>query len=637
MRAIIAGAALVVVLLAGCGGSSSAKAPASAAAGAAPLDARIAAMVDAAREAPGPSPRIAALARPAVRAAIAGPLALSGSVAAPPADPGGAYIVRVREPIEFAVIIDGGSWTAPYDPDAARGGLDLSATFRNGASERRVAGFFDGAQWRIRFAPEATGAWTCSLRVADASGAATAEAPSFTCVGASTPGWIRISGRFLADSAGGAFFPLGHNTGWQYDVWHPSPAAMAANGENLLSFWLCVPWADPTWASASEPWWSQRASIAQSRGGGWTYNQDACAYLDVVIAAADANGIRLWPSLWSHGELRADGHPWGAGWWSNNPYAAVCSASDFFRTTSGGVPTEQWRLQQNFFRYLIARWGHSTAIAGWVGLVEAEGTTGWIANPGQVEAWCGAVTAWFRANDPYRRSASGAYPIVTSRSNAPAWDSRADMRATDRYGSEQYSNTLIAAACAADTRTMTASSKPSFHSEFGGDVTRGASQPTHFHNGLWAGFAAGACMTPQVWTDGGSFPLMEPATVTGQDMLTTIARLRDFTDQLDLLADPLLTNLALSVTSAKAWGMRRGHAGFAWVYADSGVVDGRTLVLTGLPANTTISLQWFDTWTGVWRQAAQKTTRRGELSAKIPVIGRRDIALRFAPQVIATR
>ncbi len=437
-------------------------------------------------------------------------------------DVSGPASVGTYEKVELAVTLANDSATKPYDPDPAYGGLDLWAEFTgpSGVWPVPVNGFYDGSEWRIRFSPDEVGAWSYTVTATDSRGTAVWTGGSFDCVASTHRGWVRVDDLAgvtdwdrLRHASGEVFFGVGHNTGWQYNVEQPPLADMAAQGENLLSFWMAVPWAEPAWASVREPYWDDRSAIESLTGGGLgNYNQAACDYIDGVVSRAQAAGVCLMPTIWSHGELRDVGHPWGAGWWDNNAYNAICTATEFFETDDGsGGDTEQWRLQKNYFRYLIARWGYSRAVAGWIAVCEMDGTTGYVNDSATAEAWCAEVGDYFRANDYWRLNSAGKYPMASSKTDFAgdyaSWNPGFDLNTSDSYAS-QYNDIQVASTIASETQALRGLGLPSFHAEFGGDVRSGATEPLHLHNGIWAGLASGACMTPLTWTDGDGWPML---------------------------------------------------------------------------------------------------------------------------------
>ena len=542
-------------------------------------------------------------------------------------EPPGAAVPKYAT-LELLVTLSNVAATKFYEPDPAADGLDLSATFTSpGESVWSINGFYDGQHWLVRFAPGEVGDWTFSVRARDKSGAATWSAGAFTCAASSSPGWARISGRNLRFASGQSFFAVGHNTGWQADVEQPAFANMTASRENLLSFWLAAPWDQPSWASPEDPSPAERAPIENTEQGIGNYNQAACAYIDGVVSRAEAAGISLLPTIWSHGQLRDTGHPWGQGWWSNNAYKSICSASDFFKTTAYGSDTPQWRYQKNFFRYVNARWGSSRAIAGWVLLCELEGTSGYVQNRAQSEAWCASARECFRQLDPFRNNGGGQYPITVSKMDQPSWNSGQDMRVADTY-QQKNNNVAVAATIASQTTTLRASGLPGFHTEFGGDVVNGATQPAHLHNGLWAGVASGAAMTPLLWCDAGNYPMLTP------EMSNHLKSLADFISGLDYLADSTGSpaSLSLDSSSCRGWGMARDGRAFAWVQNTSGTMGGQHLTFSGL-ADGSYSVGWYDVWSSgaVPIATASAASAAGVLQISIPTLTRADIACRIEP------
>ena len=571
--------------------------------------------------------------------------------AAPPPPPLSIADVTIAEPgttvelyakIELEITLADGSWPKPYDPDPATGGLDLQATFDGPGEPVTVPGFYDGSTWRVRFAPGEAGAWefTVSARDSSVAAAVTWTGGAFTCVDTGLKGWPRIDGQVIRYTSGEAVFAVGHNNGWQWDVEQPSLADMAAGGENLLSFWLAQPWAEMSWGAA-------RAPIENAEMGIGNYNQDACATMDGIVARAEAAEVCLLPTIWSHDQL-CDNLSWGAPSWWQSAYNALCSATDFYLTGS----TPQWRYQQNFYRYLVARWGYSRAIAGWVGVCEVDGTDGyrttWGGSPQRVNDWTSAVRNLFASLDPYRTNDAGQYPITFTKTDTwptitsddwNAWTGSFDLRAADSYRSARddvgVALTIANETSADPDANMRASGKPCFHAEWGGDTVNGASQPTHLHNGLWAGAAAGAAMSPLVWCDGGGWPMLTDPEV-GDAMRAQLQYLAQFMNAIDYLGDPSLAPATVSVSGGcRGWGMKvtDPDRGYAWLQNPAGLIDGKTLTVCGLAAGT-YAVEWYDPWTA--NLAPNDTSSAsvggdGILTVTVPDVGRDDVALRFLP------
>jgi hypothetical protein len=567
-------------------------------------------------------------------ARAADPLAISGASIVAPGDP---LAVPKYGKVELVVTLAGGTYTRLYDPRPSFGGLDLQATFiAPDASQQTAYGFFDGTVWRVRFAPTQVGAWTFSVSAQDNGGTASWAGGSFRCVVSGSPGFARIDNRNLRFAEGSVLYAIGANNGWQYDVEQPAFSTLAAQGINLMSFWMNSPWIAP-----GDP--QPRAPIENITDGIGIYNQPACTYLDGVVARAEAAGVYLLPTIWSHGNLRQTGtHGWGSGWWDNLAYRNVCSATDFFKTASGAADTPQWTYQKNFYRYMLARWGYSRAIVGWVTLCEIEGTTGYAgtagANPAQATAWCSAVRDYLAANDPYRLNGA-TYPAAVSKTDwsadATTWSNGCNLAAMDSY-TQQQNNVGIASTIAAQTTAMRNTGRPAFHAEFGGQAGSGATEPMHMHNGLWAGTAAGACLAPLKWCDGGSWPLLTDASV-GTMLQDNLKFLAQFTGSIDYVGAAGFTAATLAVTpsSSRGWGMRLSDRGFAWIQNTSGSMGGQSVAISTLAAGT-YQVTWYDTW----KSAADQTLpaslgtvgNDGVLSLSVPALARNDIAVRFVRQ-----
>ncbi|MFM2090897.1 MAG: hypothetical protein RLZZ127_1386, partial [Planctomycetota bacterium] len=398
--------------------------------------------------------------------------------------------------------------------------------------------------------------------------------------------------RLVTAADGRPWTGIGHNTGWQYDVEQPALATLAAAGGNALSFWIATPWVAG----------GDRVPIEGGYGGIGMYQQAPCVYLDGVIDRAEAAGVRLIPSLWAHDQLRDTGHPWGTGSWSNQAYASICSASAFVVMESGGVVTPQWRRQRNLYRYLCARYAASPAIAAWVGVVEIEGTNAWRSDATATGRWCEAVRDQFALHDPYRNGPDG-YPMTFTRSDtggssalafgasAPAFA----LRAADSYA-KKTDNTGIAAHIAAGVATMAAGGRPRFHTEFGADTTAGGQEPRHYHNGIWAGMAAGSTLVPMRWCDDGAYPMLGASGgTTGLALQDHLGWLAAFLAKAEPIGRADLALSASAPTGIRAWGMADGGRGWTWIQATSGGLAGRRVDLSPLRSGRWRA-SWYRTW-----------------------------------------
>ena len=571
--------------------------------------------------------------------------------------------------LELLVVFSGVSATKFYETVASRQGLSLQATFdgpaAGSADSTTVYGYYDGNNWRIRFSPTVEGTWTFSISATDSSGTATSGTGSFQCIPSPYHGFARIDGRFMRFSDGQIFFGAGHNTGWQYyndaqkdrPVEQPDLSTLAAAGTNLLSFWMATPWAHPSYDS-SDNYWKMRSAIENIEGGLGNYNQWNCNYLDGLVARAESNGIYLLPSLWAHDQLREPGVPWGGGNWADNAYSTIdaagspgtkIGAKDFYVLKDAqNNDTDQWHYQQSLYRYIVARWGYSRAIVGWVGVVEINGTTGWVASGGQAtcENWCRAVRDVFVAQDFYRTNSLGQYPFAVTRTDSNAWDAASGsdslyMRARDEYTNQKV-DTAIAGTVGTDVIAMRAAAKPVFFGEFGGDTqekTQGsnptppfATQPLHLHNGIWSGTAAGACYAPILWTDGGDFPMIDGST-RGLAMRDQYTFLGQFINALPWYGHSSLATAAVSsTTNCQGWVTRAPDRGFAWIRATNGNVGGQGFSIGSLTAGS-YTVEWFDAWSAIGTPYSTSTVSVSSSTMTLSVPSgpvHADVALRFS-------
>jgi len=577
-------------------------------------------------------------------------------------------IVKAFQRIEFQVALDQ-VISRPYETDPTLGGLDLQATLTapSGAIWQ-IAGFYDGSTtpgiWKVRFCPDEISSTSWQVLITARSSSSTSSLTSgFLCQGLSSGvinhGWARIHTTGLQFSYDGSWFwGLGHNTGWQSQVESPSASVMAAHGENLLSFWMAEPWElQVTDGNPAHTVLPSRAPLETANIGIGIYNQDACSYLDGVVADAEAAGIYLVPTLWAHDEAQDAAAPFGNGSWSNNAYSLICSSpTDFFTIQDvSGQPTPSWHYQQNRYRYIAARWACSPAIIGWVGMDEIDGTVG--ASLSQSQSWCLGMRQALSSWDPYRTASSGAYPLVvtktdTTSSDAMTWAAFLDLKACDSYMSDA-STAAISSTITGETATMLSLGKPCFHGEFGAALTAGdaatVSQPDHLRHGIMAALTAGASWSPLLWTDGGQFPLVGDGSSLGSSLLSQFQFIANFTANLPMLGDPTLQPLSVTFSTSSVKGQGRirtdATAGFLWLYANSSLslLSHPRLTISSVAAGN-FAISWYDVTSGnsiplqtvstIAVPLGLQTTNT--LSLDLPASSSSDLALQFFLQGATT-
>lgn len=296
----------------------------------------------------------------------------------------------------------------PYDPDEVK--LDAVFICPSGVRRTVPAFFFQAydplfnlprhqSAWRVRFTPREVGKYGVRLRLAEKEKPERMLARgSFEVRPSRRPGFVwrsRPPSPYFALSTGAAFFPIGLNYCWG-DRQNPARYLreldrLAGEGVNCVRVWTC-------------PWW---LPIESSRFGkrkrtiGW-YDQGACALLDAILERCEKNGIRVILCIEQFGNFEpAGGH---VGHWPQNPYnkrmgGPCAGTSDFFR---GASAREFFKRK---LRYLIGRFGHSTALMAWelfneVELVRFE-KGDFRANEPMVAEWHREMTEYLRRHDPY--------------------------------------------------------------------------------------------------------------------------------------------------------------------------------------------------------------------------------------------
>ncbi|MCX7803951.1 MAG: DUF5060 domain-containing protein [Planctomycetota bacterium] len=274
-------------------------------------------------------------------------------------------------------VLEGGRWekTEEWVPDRRFS--------PDGVPERAVE-----RDWNIGYLRYHSGGRRKVARVRFVPGKVVAESEpvEFECVPSGSPGYVRVSRRdprWLEFDDGSFFYPIGPNLRspsdsrrpyldpvrwsdqeiakiaargtYQYDDYLD---AFAAVGINWTRVWMC-------------PWWGSlewRRDWPDYQGLG-RYSQPNAWRLDHIVETAEEKGIYLNLCLTNHGQLslRIDRE------WDHNPYSQAFGGPlrapmEFF--TDGDAKI----LHANKLRYVVARWGYSTAVMAWVLMSEIEFT-----------------------------------------------------------------------------------------------------------------------------------------------------------------------------------------------------------------------------------------------------------------------
>lgn len=490
------------------------------------------------------------------------------------------------ESLEMTVELEA-QYENPYDARQVR--LDGVFSGPNGA-QMNVPGFWDGqGAWKVRFSPSSAGEWRYALTVSDARGTSASAEGSFNVSESEHKGWLQIgktinpdySARYLVHHDGSPFYGYGYCEalnilidGFSVENGVGLFSNMVAAGENFVVWWPLY-------------------SMSPINSSYNNYSASNMSTIDAIVRDAEKKGIYLVFTVWDHPQLRGDNHPWGRGnWANNNGFNKLVDLPEFF------TDAEAWAWQENFYRYLIARWGYSPAIGMWQIVSEINGTESFA----QTDAWHEKVNDYFIAHDPYR------HPTTASMSGDVDWSAGYQVTDAPQVHLYEFDGGAIQAAEVLTSWTQSmwdAQEKPNWVGEFGVQGT--AEYPELFHHSIWSALASGAAMTPAEWNSGGSWGRPTP------EMKADMARFIQFVEGIPLARlNPERLEVASSEAQVRGWGVAGAEGGLFWVQdfalqgqpiselrASETLRSGVQVELNGLlDGNYTVTP--YDTWQGTF-------------------------------------
>ncbi|NCC51685.1 MAG: DUF2341 domain-containing protein [Spartobacteria bacterium] len=472
----------------------------------------------------------------------------------------------------------------PFDPDEVDIWGDFTAP---DSSEMRINAFWDGSEWKLRFAGAQTGLWTYTVSMEDASGVETCGG-GFTVTGSQHAGWVRTSSRdchYLEHDNGTPFYGVGFCKPW--NVSNDMFRVMQSNGCNVFVYWL-APWDDK--------------ELVSLESGYDRYDTTNAAEVDLILDAAATNGVHMIFTVWYHGYLRDASHPWGNPDWPLNPFKNLTTCPQFFTDTNA------WHYQERLYRYMIARWGYSQHLAMWHLIAEIEGSSA----GANADAWHQKVYEYFRDNDPFGHVAGGSSAHV---GDWPGGFSVMDAPQVHNYEGAQDAVGIASNVAGVTRRLFDDYTKPNFHGEFGkrsayGDAVRTLYQ----HNGVWAALANGAAITPLMWNDGNDWGDQSA------DMYRQLAHFRGFVDRMDMPAQAFeAADVSTSVSDGLAWGLQGNHVSICWVQDTSpgATVAGGTVTFSNMVRGDYL-VDGYDTWNGAWYNTVTTRVDAGTLTVNLP-------------------
>lgn len=406
----------------------------------------------------------------------------------------------IKDPVEryglFELKADiAGNWENPFDPDE----IDVQANF-TAPSGRKLAipGFYyrecgpgpkgrpevtGPPEWRVRFAPQETGAYTCTLTARDRSKKeVTSAILRFTCVDGKSHGFIRVSKEnphYFAFDDGTSFFPIGMNIGWgRIDDFRKLIGRLGDAGGNFARVWVCN-YGD---LRLDTPFRAGREDTGVGRWdltGGWS--------LDRLFQMAREKGIYIQLCIEHH-------HMTWEKEWPGHPLHVLQGG---FLDSAEGYFTDPraLKVERDRTRYLCARYGYATQLFAWEMFNEVQFCVGYKNVADKTRAWHVEISRYLRSIDPWQ------HPHTTS-SVASLFDlPEMDFNQSHNYHALDKAREIAEAA----HQQRAQFKKPHFHGEFGPRIASteelGKVDPDGrmLHEVLWAATMGGDAGAPAPW------------------------------------------------------------------------------------------------------------------------------------------
>jgi hypothetical protein len=498
----------------------------------------------------------------------------------------------------------------PFDPDE----IDITALFTSPLGKKwNIHGFYDysqGTLWKIRFSPDETGKWSYNISVRDKNGQITNNSRTFIAVKSAKKGPLLIAGnkRYLKHSDGSDFYGVGLWYNDSYTEFNKG-SVKAAELDNLKTLGVNF---IGTFITPLETWAS----------GLGRYDQNICGRLDELIGMCEERDMLLSLNLWFHSYLSET--VWGGGniRWYTNPYQQVTSCKDFYRSEAA------WKYQEKLYRYFIARWGYSRALAIWFIIDEINGTDGWVSGDSLAASdWAKKVHTYFKTNDPYN------HPTTGTRSGGieEFWHQgyqNLDLAGREIYEAQGFQINTTGTLDSASVNPLTSSysnyaqeirklwygyEKPAIIGETGWDHTFfEPAMPGYlaqYHNALWVSLTTGCAMTPFWWAH---------SRFLNDNILTSqITGIRKFTDLIPFSRLSGIKPAIIKSTKGDAFGIQSNEVIFGLVVNPTTDVANAVVKISSV-ANGKYKLMIYHTWRGVPVHEEDMTCNNGTLTITVP-------------------
>ncbi|WP_337099361.1 DUF5060 domain-containing protein [Paenibacillus sp. YIM B09110] len=360
----------------------------------------------------------------------------------------------------------------PYDPEE----IDVRAVFlAPSGKEWRINGFYNGAAWRLRFAPNESGTWRYKVAMTDKSGTSVSEEAEFVAEQGANKGWIRVSDtnkRFFEYDDGSSFYGVG--VAYPWGITETNLTKIADNGGNLVTYW------NGNYDNAGMG--GGKEQLESTASGIGSYDMLKGFRIDELVDWFDARNLHMNFVIWPHDSLADEIENWPATW-KRSAYSTLGSAEEFYSSE------EMWKYQEKLYRYMIARWGYSSSIGIWNLITEINGTDGWaFGRQDEANAWVAKVHNYFKANDPYGHPTMGSM----AGGGEDFWDH--GYKTLDIADRENYYDLNFGAYAEDIGARWKQYEKPVMTGETG-NVT----DAVVHHNSMWSSLANGAASGPIWW------------------------------------------------------------------------------------------------------------------------------------------
>ncbi len=164
------------------------------------------------------------------------------------------------------------------------------------------------------------------------------------------------TGTSFSDGSGQVYVPLGGNLPWAdtdevVDFYQSNLRSFGTAGLNWTRIWMCH------WGQLNLDWREPHHSDNPPLGH---LDLEVARSWDQIIASADAANIRVQMVLQHHDQYSsAVNSDWDANPWNSANGGFLDSPQDFF------TDEQALQLTRDKYRYIVARWGYSSAIMAW--------------------------------------------------------------------------------------------------------------------------------------------------------------------------------------------------------------------------------------------------------------------------------